>query len=177
MKSSGNFSRLWTKAPQDLVFGRSTTALPTRLITSGRSIEKKLLAAAATCGWTSGSLQLFEDVVKLMRDTGMRNRRELYRIRIENIDWQTRSIFLPDSKTPEGRRTVPMSERVFEISRRRCCDSQGVEKKEGWVFPARRKRAKLPYLTSIAHISRKLAKRQACRKTWFSIAGVTILER
>src|SRR5215469_7204855 len=94
--------------------------------------EKKLLAAAATCGWTSGSLQLFEDVVKLMRDTGMRNRRELYRIRIENIDWQTRSIFVPDSKTPEGRRTVPMSERVFEILRRRCCDSQGVEKKGGW---------------------------------------------
>ena len=113
--------------------------------------EKKLLAAAATCGWTSGSLQLFEDVVKLMRDTGMRNRRELYRIRIENIDWQTRSIFVPDSKIPEGRRTVPMSERVFEILRRRCRDSQGVEKKEGWVFPARRKTAKLPYLTSIAH--------------------------
>ena len=81
--------------------------------------EKKLLAAAATCGWTSESLRLFEDVVQLMRDTGMRNRRELYRVRIENINWQTRSIFLPDSKTPEGRRTVPMSERVYEILRRR----------------------------------------------------------
>ena len=63
--------------------------------------------------------RLFEDVVQLMRDTGMRNRRELYRVRIENINWQTRSIFLPDSKTPEGRRTVPMSERVYEILRRR----------------------------------------------------------
>jgi integrase len=57
---------------------------------------------------------------------------------------------LPDSKTPEGRRTFPMSERVFEILRRRSRDSQGVEKKEGWVFPACRKNAKLPYLTSIA---------------------------
>jgi len=101
-------------------------------------------------GGQAKSLQLFDDVVKLMRDTGMRNRRELYRMRIENIDWQTRSIFLPDSKTPEGRRTVPMSERVFEILRRRSRDAHGAEKKEGWVFPARRKNAKLPFLTSIA---------------------------
>jgi len=112
--------------------------------------ERRLLEAAANCGWTASSLMLFEDIVKLMRDTGMRNRRELYRMRIENIDWRTRTIFVPDSKTPEGRRTVPMSDRVFEILRRRCRDKQGVEKKEGWVFPARRKNAKLPHLDSIS---------------------------
>jgi integrase len=112
--------------------------------------EKKLLAAASACGWRKTSLQLFEDVVKLMRDTGMRNGRELYRMRIENIDFRTRSIFIPDSKTQGGRRTVPMSGRVFEILRRRCRDKKGVEKKEGWAFPARRKNAKLPYLGSIA---------------------------
>jgi len=43
-----------------------------------------------------------------------------------------------------------MSDRVFEIFRRRCCDKNGVETKEGWMFPARRKNAKLPYLNSIA---------------------------
>lgn len=112
--------------------------------------EKKLLAAAATLKWRATSLRLFEDIIKLMRDTGMRNGRELYRMRIENIDWRTRSIFIPDSKTREGRRTVPMSDRVFEILRRRCRDKKGVEKKEGWVFPARRKKAKVPYLGSIA---------------------------
>lgn len=112
--------------------------------------EKKLLAAAAQCGWTSESLQLFEDIVKLMRDTGMRNRRELYRMRIENLDWQNRSIFVPDSKTSEGRRTVPMSDRVYEILRRRCCDESGIERKAGWVFPSRRKNAKVPYLVSVA---------------------------
>jgi integrase len=42
-----------------------------------------------------------------------------------------------------------MSERVYEILRRRSRDSQGLEKKEGWVFPARRKNTKVPYLTSI----------------------------
>ena len=112
--------------------------------------EKKLLAAAAQCGWRKTSLQLFEDIIKLMRDTGMRNGRELFRVRIENIDWQNRSVFIPDSKTREGRRTVPMSDRVFEILHRRCRDRKGVEKKEGWVFPARRKSAKVPYLSSIA---------------------------
>jgi integrase len=84
----------------------------------------------------------------LMRDTGMRNGRELYRMRIENIDWQSRSIFIPDSKTPEGRRTVPMSDRVFKILRHRCRDKKG-DKKEGWVFPSRRKNTKVPYLRSV----------------------------
>ncbi len=121
-----------------------------RVLRLDEEAEKKLLAAAVKCGWRTKSLQLFEDVVKLMRDTGMRNRRELYRTRIENIDWQNRNIFIPDSKTPEGRRTVPMSDRVVEILRRRCRDKKGNERKEGWIFPARRKTAKVPYMCSIA---------------------------
>jgi hypothetical protein len=43
--------------------------------------EKKLLAGAAACNWRKRSLQLFRDIIVLMRDTGMRNERELYRIR------------------------------------------------------------------------------------------------
>jgi integrase len=121
--------------------------------------EKKLLAAAAQCQWRPASLELFEDIIKLMRDTGMRNGRELYRLRVENIDWRSRSIFIPDSKTPEGRRTVPMSHRVFEILRRRCRDKKGNERKEGWLFPARRKNAKVPHLASIAkHFAEARAK-------------------
>ena len=107
--------------------------------------ERKLVAAAAVCGWTHRSFQLFQDIVSLVRDTGMRNERELYRVRIEDLDWAKRNIFVPDSKTPEGRRTVPMSERVFQILRRRCGT-----RTTGWVFPSRRKKAKLPHLGSIA---------------------------
>jgi len=33
------------------------------------------------------------------RETGMRNVRELYRIRIENVDWNNRLVFNPNSKT------------------------------------------------------------------------------
>jgi hypothetical protein len=46
-----------------------------------------------------------------MRDTGMRNERELFRMRIENLNWESRVIFVPDIKTPEGRRLAPKSQR------------------------------------------------------------------
>jgi integrase len=79
-----------------------------------------------------------------MRDTGMRNERELYRIRIEDIDFEAKSIFVPDSKTPKGRRLVPMSHRVIEILSIRC---EG--RTEGWVFPS--DRGKSGHLTTISH--------------------------
>jgi integrase len=105
--------------------------------------EKKLLAGAAACDWRKRSLQLFRDIIILMRDTGMRNERELYRMRIENLDWASRVIFVPDSKTEEGRRRVPMSTRVFDILKQRF---EG--RHAGWVFPS--KRAKSAHLTTMA---------------------------
>ncbi len=95
--------------------------------------EKRLIAAAATCGWRQRSFELFRDIVILVRDTGMRNERELYRTRIEHIDWTNKVIFVPDSKTPEGRRTIPMSDRVLELFSVRCG-----ERRQGWVFPSHR---------------------------------------
>src|SRR5215831_18606045 len=95
--------------------------------------ERKLLAAAVACKWRMRTRTLFRDIVILMRDTGMRNQRKLYRMRIENLDRENRLIFVPDSKTPEGRRLVPMSRRVFEILRERCGT-----RSEGWVFPSTR---------------------------------------
>jgi integrase len=73
----------------------------------------------------------------------MRNERELYRMRIENLDWENRVIFVPDTKTEEGRRCVPMSNRVFDVLKQRCG-----EKREGWVFPS--KRAASAHLTTMA---------------------------
>jgi integrase len=66
-----------------------------------------------------------------------------YRMRIENLDWDTRVIFVPDSKTEEGRRRVPMSNRVFSVLRERCG-----ARREGWVFPS--KRAESAHLTTMA---------------------------
>lgn len=51
--------------------------------------ERKLLAAALGCKWRKKTNDLFRDIIILMRDTGMRNQRELYRMCIENLDWET----------------------------------------------------------------------------------------
>ena len=110
--------------------------------------EKKLIVGASDCKWRPRTRDLFRDIVILMRDTGMRNERELYQMRIENLDWQNRVIFVPDSKTPEGRRLVPMSGRVFETLQHRCATRQ-----EGWVFPS--KRSASGHLRSICNLFRK----------------------
>jgi integrase len=108
-------------------------------------VEQKLIAATKSLGWRRRSFDLFRDVVILARDTGMRNGRELYRMRIENVDWKNRTIFVPDSKTPDGRKVVPMSDRVYELLRR----NRVGNKREGWVFAS--KRAKCGHLTDMAH--------------------------
>jgi len=115
--------------------------------------ERKLIAGAAGRKWRQRTRELFRDIVVLMRDTGMRNQRELYRMRIENLDWENRVIFVPDSKTSEGRRLVPMSRRVFEVLRARCG-----RKTEGWVFPS--KRSASGHLCSIDRLFRE-ARQQA----------------
>jgi len=115
--------------------------------------ERKLLTGAAARKWRERTRDLFRDIVILMRDTGMRNQRELYRARIENLDWENRVIFVPDSKTPEGRRLVPMSRRVFEVLRRRCGTTT-----EGWVFPSNRSAS--GHLCSIDRLFRE-ARQQA----------------
>ena len=105
--------------------------------------RKKNVGGRRCLQFRKRSLQLFRDIVILMRDTGMRNERELYRMRIENLDWEGRVIFLPDSKTEEGRRRVPMSNRAFDILKARCGT-----KREGWVSPS--KRAESSHLTTRA---------------------------
>jgi hypothetical protein len=65
-------------------------------------------------------------------------------MRIENLDWAKRNVFVPDSNIPEGRRTIPMSERVFQILRARCGT-----KTSGWVFLSRRKTVKIPHLARL----------------------------
>src|SRR5882724_4788661 len=67
----------------------------------------------------------------MVRDTGMRNKKELSCARIEDIDWHNRVFFIPDSKTDNGRRFVPLSDRALELLKARCGD-----RREGWIFTA-----------------------------------------
>lgn len=106
--------------------------------------EKKLVAGAAACEWRTNTLELFTDVVVLMRETGMRNERELYRVRVERIDFTNKTVFVPDSKTEGGRRFIPLSNRALEVLRKRCGT-----RSEGWLFPS--KRSEAGHLTTLAH--------------------------
>ena len=110
--------------------------------------ERKLMAGALACSLRQRTRELFREIVILMRDAGMRNERELFRMRIENLDWQNRVIFVPDSKTAEGRRLVPMSTRALETLHARCGARQ-----VGWVFPS--KRSASGHLRSICNLFRK----------------------
>jgi len=58
-----------------------------------------LLAAAARCEWRKRTFELFRDIIILMRDTGMRNESELYRMRMENLHWEYRVIFVPELRS------------------------------------------------------------------------------
>lgn len=98
---------------------------------TGRSLrlneeaERKLLPVAE---------QPLKDIIVVMRDTGMRNARELYRLRVENIDYDAETITVPDSKTESGTRTVPLTNRVHRILSSRCA-----ARTEGWVWRSRYK--------------------------------------
>ena len=78
--------------------------------------------------------QPLKDIIVVMRDTGMRNTRELYCMRVENVDFDAGTIFTPDSKTESGRRFIPMSSRVKQILEARCAG-----RSEGWVWMSRYK--------------------------------------
>jgi integrase len=106
-----------------------------RTLRLDQEAERKLLAAAdsllARGLWTRKMHAAFSDVVVFVRDTGMRNKKELFCARIEDIDWNDRVFFIRDSKTDNGRRFVPLSDRALERLKARCG-----ERREGWIFPA-----------------------------------------
>jgi integrase len=86
--------------------------------------------------------QPLRDVLMIMRDSGMRNQKEVFRMRWEYLDWINSRYFVYESKTPKGRRFVPISPRVRDALQARY-SGQG----EGWVFPS--KRAKCGHLTTV----------------------------
>ena len=61
----------------------------------------------------------------------MRNKKELFCARIEDIDWNNRAFSYPTARTDNGRRFVPLSDRALELLKARCG-----ERREGWIFKA-----------------------------------------
>jgi integrase len=91
------------------------------------------------------------DILVIAQDTGMRPN-EIFRMRIEHIDWANMRIWNPYGKTAKSRRFVPMSQRMKDLLRIRC-----EEKREGWLFPS--KRSKAGHLSSISSGFRSLRRR------------------
>src|SRR5215471_7665704 len=89
------------------------------------------------------SKQPLRDVLMIMRDSGMRNHKEVFIMRWEYVDWPNDRYYVYESKSPKGRRYVPLSPRV-----KRALLARYKEEKEGWVFPS--KRARCGHLTTVA---------------------------
>lgn len=77
--------------------------------------REKLLDEVAEAKLMPFLRQSLKDILVIVRDTGMRNISEVCRMRIEHIDWHNRVISNPKGKTPEARRSVPMSDRVLDL--------------------------------------------------------------
>lgn len=62
--------------------------------------------------------QPLRDIAEIMLDTGMRPE-EVFRIRVENIDFRQKSIFNPFGKTKAARRTIPLTDNVLALLKTR----------------------------------------------------------
>lgn len=97
--------------------------------------ERRLISAVNPKTKRRVCSSILRDVIILIRETGMRNVSELYQMRIENINWDDRTIFNPKGKSKNARRVVPMSDRAYSLLRERCAGRDS-----GWVFPSKQSR-------------------------------------
>jgi integrase len=81
-----------------------------------------------------GSPQPWRDVATIMLDEGFRPS-EVFSLRWEHVTFQGRGfIRVTDSKSKAGRRTLPMTPRVYQLLSQRLAGHG--EPSEGWVFPS-----------------------------------------
>jgi integrase len=71
--------------------------------------------------YVAAASQPLRDIARVILDTGLRPE-EVFRIRVENVDFSGRTIFNPFGKTKAARRKVTMTAEVAEILRRRMGD-------------------------------------------------------
>jgi integrase len=83
--------------------------------------------------YLSEASQPLGDIAKVMLDTGMRPE-EVFRVRVENIDFKQKAIFNPFGKTKAARRTIPMTDDVVFLLKGRV-KALG-EEETPFVFPS-----------------------------------------
>jgi integrase len=85
-------------------------------------IESRILPALAQGAWFI-----------LVSDTGMRPE-EVFRIEVGNIDFEQKTIFNPFGKTKAARRTIPMTDNLSSLLRRRTKEAERLA--TPFVFPS-----------------------------------------
>jgi integrase len=68
--------------------------------------------------------QPLRDIARIILDTGLRPE-EVFRVRVENIDFEARTIFNPFGKTKAARRKVTMTAEVYELLKARAKTAKG----------------------------------------------------
>jgi integrase len=81
-------------------------------------------------------------VTMTMQDTGMRPS-EVFEMRLENLHWTERRVWIPSGKTAKARRFVGMTERMHKLLSAWCRGDED----PGWLFPSH---SKSGHLMSIA---------------------------
>jgi integrase len=77
--------------------------------------------------------QPLRDISKIILDTGMRPE-EVFRMRVENLDFKQKSIFNPNGKTKAARRTIPMTDDALSLLKLRVKEADKLE--TPYVFPS-----------------------------------------
>ena len=93
----------------------------------------RVLSFEDQAAYLSETSQPLCDIAKVMLDSGMRPE-EVFRMRIENIDFRQRTIFNPFGKTKAARRTIPMTDELFFLLRARVKRANDLE--TPFVFPS-----------------------------------------
>ena len=93
----------------------------------------RVLTFEEQAAYLSQASQPLCDIAKVMLDTGMRPE-EVFRIRMENVDFEQKTIFNPFDKTKAARRTIPMTADAAHLLNARITKLAG--KGTPFVFPS-----------------------------------------
>jgi integrase len=74
--------------------------------------------------------QPLRDIARVILETGMRPE-EVYRMEVADLNFDRRTIFNPRGKTKAARRTLPMTQEIWELLKRRAIAARGK-----YIFPS-----------------------------------------
>ncbi len=94
----------------------------------------RVLAFEEQTRYLSKTSQPLRDIAEIMLNAGM-GPEEVFRIRVENIDIQQKTIFNPFGKTQAARRTIPVTDDLLALLRRRMKRSRELDRP--FLFPSR----------------------------------------